>query len=146
MKAIAFVLAAIFTFSPATAKTLATCGDLDGNSFFLAGGLVPEDQWKKDSISPGRSVLIADDKGKVIDIRLQDAAGWMSYKDDGCQINPVNAGVSAMIVVAVCKMSVDTYMFTYDKSGKITLLFSQVKSAPAITKVAEMKANCRAGD
>lgn len=130
----------------AEAKTLATCGDLDGNSFFLAGGIVPDDQWKKDGISPGRSVLIADDKGAVVDIRIQDAAGWMSYKDDGCSVNPVKSGVSAIIVVAVCKMSVDTYMFNYDKNGRITLLFSQVKSAPAITKVAAMKANCRAGD
>lgn len=132
--------------SSATSKTLVTCGDLEGNSFFQAGGIVPEDQWKRDSVSPGRTVLITDDKGKITDIRLQDAAGWMSYKKDGCTINPVNSGVSAIVVIAVCKMSVDTYMFTYENSGRIMLLFSQVKSAPAITKVAAMKANCRAGD
>jgi hypothetical protein len=142
------IAAAVFavTVCSAQAKTLVACGDLDGMSYFLAGGVVPEDQWKKDSISPGRTILEANAKGEVVDIRSQDAAGWMSYKDEGCSVNPLKSGSSALIVTAICKWSVDTFMFVYDKSGKITLLFSQAKSAPAITKAATMHANCRAGD
>lgn len=137
-------LACLFVV-PVEAKTLLTCGDLTGMSFFKAGGIVDTDQWQKDSISPGRVVLIADDKNEITDVRIQDAGGWMSYKDEGCTVVPTNSGISALIVVNFCKFSIDTYMFTYGKTD-IGLLFSQAKSAPAVTKAATMTSNCRTGE
>lgn len=148
----ATLIAAFFlilaTPSYAQNKVLLSCGDLSGNSFFMAGGIVPKDAegWKADSISPGRTLLIANAKGAVIDVKSQDAAGWFSYANDGCSVTPVKSGKDgSFIVIAVCPLSVDTFMFL-NNGGRPKLIFSQLKSAPAITKGTTMVSNCRNGE
>lgn len=132
---------------PAQSKTLLSCGDLTGNSYFASGGIVSGEAsgWRKDGVSPARILLVVDDGGAVTDIRMQDAAGWFSYANDGCSVASLKAGKNdTLIVTAVCPWSVDSFMFIGTKSPQ--LIFSQLKAAPAITKGATMTANCRVGD
>ena len=142
--AITTVLAALIA-SSASAKDIITCGDLFGQAYYKAGGVVPADKagWRADSVSPGRTIVVANDKGTIVDIKMQAAAGWFSYKDDGCNIVPLSLGDKGVSVVAACKSAIDMFSFTYTENGDITVFFTQHKAMPMISKVTAMVGNCR---
>lgn len=128
-------------------RVVISCGDATGFSHFLGGGIIPDTSkgWREDSISPGQTLLISDEKGKVVDIRQNNAGGWMSYTGDGCSVAQLQAGKPSLFVVAICPGSIDSYMFAFDADDRITMLLTQIKSLPLIRKAMALKANCRAG-
>jgi hypothetical protein len=143
------IFAAFITAVPSMAadRALITCGDLDGYSVFAPNSkLGPSGGgWVKDAISPGQAVLFINNDSQL-DIQMQDAAGRMTYLDLGCAVSandaPKDAG--SFIVTAICKLSVDTFLFAFPSSswqGK--LLYTQAKSTPNIVKAAVFTANCR---
>jgi hypothetical protein len=143
------IFAALITAAPSVAadRALITCGDLDGYSVFAPNSkLGPSGGgWVKDAISPGQTVLFVNKNGDL-DIQMQDAAGRTTYLDLGCTIsaNEPPKWAGSFIVTAICKLSVDTFLFAFlSSSWQGKLLYTQAKSTPNVVKAAVFTANCR---
>jgi hypothetical protein len=151
MKFLTVVLAAaLLACAPSGAalaqKPVISCGDLRGYAIFAdESPLGPTPRgWIQDSISPARVVLVSDAKGEP-DILIQDAAGYMSYRQEGCSVTSkgLPAVGAGFVVMAICSLSIDVYLFSMKADGTGQVLFSQSKLSARITKGSTMVANCR---
>jgi|TARA_B110000483_G_C17838002_1_gene405439 hypothetical protein len=126
----------------AHSKTLLTCADPVGKSFYFAGGIVPkkDEGWHNDGITGGKfSLVISDNK---FDILFFDLTGEIkSSRAEGAQLFPLgNNKINFSFLVNYKNKTSE--IFTFDMVNK-KLTFSQHKYGnDLVNKRSLMTANC----
>jgi hypothetical protein len=140
IRTVVLSFALIAGVTPAFARDLITCGDQIGKSYYLAGGIVPRQGWVDDGVDKSRLTLSVNDSGQY---DIKEAAGNLpfSYRADGCEVIVLST-TGNIRVIAACSLTLDTFQFIV-RGNNITMLFTQNKQAPAVTKTAAFTAQCR---
>lgn len=125
---------------------LARCGPSTGRSYYFEGGFVGPGQggWRDDGISDGRLSIVLNEQGQL-DIWSKDALNPLqSYLKEGYRVALVKFDEKSrtMILRASGPMFAESYQLRVNDLGVGTLVWTQSKITPAITKTAVMQAEC----
>jgi len=128
------------------ASILARCGPSTGRSFYFEGGFVGPGQggWREDGISDGRLTIVLNEQGQL-DIWSKDAVNpFQSYLKEGYRVSLVKFDEKSrtMILNASGPLFAESYQLRINDVGVGTLVWTQSKITPAITKTAVMQAEC----
>ena len=128
------------------AGVVTSCTELEGYSYFPEGDLVSKKDsgWAKDRITGGR-VVVTRTKGEF-DIIFTDAAKrTVSSKEDGATIQKLEERPGTLVLLVIYpRVSVETWVFKIDQSGRGYLMMSQQRFGEAVLlrKYALMRADC----
>lgn len=135
------LLAALLVSTQSSAKTLITCGESQGYSYYFAGNLVPKDKsgWVKDGFSTGKIALTV--SGETIDILFSDATGMRSASSNGAKVVTLDTSKSSVTVLVLYpKETTEIYTFNLVKKY---VVWSQQKYGNSIQKGAMFVAACQ---
>jgi hypothetical protein len=142
----ALALGAALFFPVATlAQTVATCGDSAGHAYYPATKMTSDKNsgWQQDGIRGGRLTLTKVD-AKDYDVLYADSMGRVvSSKQDGAAILAVaRSGSFITVAVLYAGVSVETYTFYKDRSGRGHVAWTQNRFGGAIDKISAFVADC----
>jgi hypothetical protein len=124
---------------PAHSEVLRTCGASSGWAYYLAGGVVQQDDagWQEDGISNGGVMLLRD--GENWDIVYTDATGSRSARADGGRVVMLTENTSGVVVLVAYPTVQETYLFSATRSE---VVWTQIKAAGLADKGAVFRAAC----
>jgi hypothetical protein len=140
IRAVVLLWVLIAGIAPTFARDLITCGDQVGKSYYLAGGIAPNDGWVDDGVDKSRLTLSVNDNGQY---DIVETAGNVpfSYRAADCELIVVST-TGNIKAIAACSLTLDTFQFII-RGNNITMLLTQNKQTSTITKMAAFTAQCR---